>query len=191
MPAFAVLWPRWRQAIHAAAQRGALCFGPNRGSKVTYTSPRSWLPGFEPMDAETGLQAVVKRYLYAYGPATPQQFARWLGMASARRASDVFAALSGDLERVTVEGIECWVVAGDTAVADARPRGVRLLPYFDAYVVGCHPRELLFPGPAQRALTGGQAGNVPVLLVTERQRGCGTCAARAAGSSSPWNRSAR
>lgn len=40
-------------------------------------------------------------------------------------------------------------------------------PYFDAYVVGCQPRELLFPGrAAERALTpSGQAGNYPVLLV--------------------------
>jgi hypothetical protein len=45
-------------------------------------------------------------------------------------------------------------------------RGVRLLPYFDAYGVGSHPRELLFPGDAYtRALAGGQAGNYPVLLV--------------------------
>jgi hypothetical protein len=40
------------------------------------------------------------------------------------------------------------------------------LPYFDAYLIGCHPRAKLFPGrAAERALTGGQAGNVPALLV--------------------------
>nr|WP_236646837.1 crosslink repair DNA glycosylase YcaQ family protein [Micromonospora acroterricola] len=40
------------------------------------------------------------------------------------------------------------------------------MPYFDAYAVGCHPRELLFPGAAaDRALARGQAGNYPVLLV--------------------------
>ena len=44
--------------------------------------------------------------------------------------------------------------------------GVRLLPYFDAYGVGCHPRERLFTGrAAERALARGQAGNYPVLLV--------------------------
>ncbi len=33
-------------------------------------------------------------------------------------------------------------------------------------MVGCHPRERLFPGIAkERALAGGQAGTVPVLLV--------------------------
>ena len=45
--------------------------------------------------------------------------------------------------------------------------GVRLLPYFDAFVVGSRPRHLLYTGRArERALTpSGQAGNYPVLLV--------------------------
>lgn len=43
---------------------------------------------------------------------------------------------------------------------------MRLLPYFDAYVIASHPRARLFPGRAyERALAGGQAGNFPVLLV--------------------------
>ncbi|MFE9772707.1 winged helix DNA-binding domain-containing protein [Streptomyces sp. NPDC005931] len=59
-----------------------------------------------------------------------------------------------------------WVVAGDTDFPSDPPRGVRLLPYFDAYVIAAQPRELLFPGAAyHRALAGGQAGNHPVLLV--------------------------
>jgi hypothetical protein len=46
------------------------------------------------------------------------------------------------------------------------PRGVRLLPYFDAYAIACQPRERLYPGAAwTRALAGNQAGNYPVLLV--------------------------
>ena len=47
------------------------------------------------------------------------------------------------------------------------PDGVRLLPYFDAYVVAGQPRARLFPGAAaKRALSpSGQAGNYPVLLV--------------------------
>jgi len=47
------------------------------------------------------------------------------------------------------------------------PEGVRLLPYFDPYVVGCHPRPQLFPGEAaERGLNRtGQAGTKQVLLV--------------------------
>jgi hypothetical protein len=55
----------------------------------------------------------------------------------------------------------------DGTMPSTAPQGVRLLPYFDAYVVGCHPRALLFPGrAAERALSpSGQAGNFPVLLI--------------------------
>ncbi|WP_226025523.1 winged helix DNA-binding domain-containing protein [Streptomyces hyderabadensis] len=168
MPAFQTMWPRWRQVLHRAGQCGALSFGPNRGRRVTYTRP----PRFTPLPPEEATRLLVRRYLYAYGPATPQHFARWLaappGWAKARYAE---LAAAGAIEEVRFEGAQAWVVAGDTAFPDAAEqdeltRGVRLLPYFDAYVVAAQPRELLFPGAAyRRALAGGQAGNFPVLLV--------------------------
>lgn len=165
MEAFQVKWPRWREAMSEAAYRGAFCFGPNRGNKVTYTNPRRWLPDFQPEDSTIALATFLKRYLYAYGPATPQQFAKWLS-APRGWASDLFASLGNDLQRVELDGDEAWIVAGDTAMPDEPPSGLRLLPYFDAYVVGCHPREKLFPGRASdRALAAGQAGNFPVLLI--------------------------
>lgn len=166
MPAFQGMWPRWRQAITTAARRGALCFGPNRGRNVTYTHPRRWLPGFQPAEGQTALAAVVRRYLHAYGPATPHHFAQWLG-APRRWAAELFDALSSDLQPVEVEGTRAWLAAGDTTAPSTAPHGVRLLPYFDAYVVGCQPRALIFPGrAAKRALTpSGQAGNFPVLLI--------------------------
>jgi hypothetical protein len=78
----------------------------------------------------------------------------------------LFASLSAELQQVELDGALVWLVAGDTSVPATAPQGVRLLPYFDAYVVGCHPRELLFPGrAAERTLAGGQAGNFPVLLI--------------------------
>ena len=165
MPAFQDLWPRWRQAMHTAAHRGVLCFGPNRGRKVTYTNPSSRLPGFAPADGQESLARLVRSYLYGYGPATPHQFARWLS-APVRWATSLFSSLGDDLEAVELGGTQAWVVAGDTAAPDTPPTGVRLLPYFDAYAVGSYPRELLFPGRAfERALAGGQAGNFPVLLI--------------------------
>jgi hypothetical protein len=165
MPAFQGAWPRWRQIEDTAANRGALCFGPDRGRKVTYTNPHRWLPGFRPAEAQAALTELVKRYLHAYGPATPNHFARWLNV-SRRWATDLFDTLSAELGQVELEGTPSWVVAGDTAFPASPPKGVRLLPYFDAFLVGSYPRELLFPGRAyERALAGGQAGNFPVLLI--------------------------
>jgi uncharacterized protein YukE len=165
MPAFQELWPRWRQALTTAAHRGAMCFGPNRGRNVTYTNPHRWLPGFQPIAGPTALAELLRRYLYAYGPASSAHFARWLG-CPAKLAADLFDARADELEPVDVAGAIGWVRAGDTAAPEDAPPSVRLLPYFDSYVVGGQPRELLYPGrAAERALNRGQAGNFPVLLV--------------------------
>jgi hypothetical protein len=166
MPAFQELWPRWRQAVGTAARRGALCFGHNRGRRVTYTSPHRWLPGFVPAEARSAAGELARRYLRAYGPATPKQFAQWLG-AQPRWAAELFEELGDELESVELGGSRAWLVAGDADPPAEPPGGLRLLPYFDAYTVGCHPRELLFPGrAAERALNRtGQAGNFPVLLL--------------------------
>ena len=163
MDAFQDKWPRWRQMESVAANRGALCFGPVRGRRTTYTSPRRWLPGFAPAPAEAALAELVRRFLHAYGPATSAQFARWLGAPPTWTAS-LFDRM-GDLETVEFDGTPAVINKGDVGGADPA-RGLRLLPYFDAYGIACHPRSLLFPGrAAERALTGGQAGNIPLLLL--------------------------
>lgn len=82
MEAFQVKWPRWR---------------------VTYTNPHRWLPGFRRTDGHPALAELVKRYLVAYGPATAQHFAQWLA-APRRWALELFDSLSGELERVDVDG---------------------------------------------------------------------------------------
>ena len=178
MPAFQTLWPRWRQAIQFAAHRGVVCFGPDRGRKITYTSPRHWLPGGvpEPDSAAAAelVAAFVQDYLRAYGPATPANFAKWLA-APTTWSADLFADLAGRgrIVPVDVAGSRAWVTADDLRFPDEPPSGLRLLPYFDAYAVAGQPRELLFPGRAfERATARGQAGNFPLqsCVVSRRRR---------------------
>jgi len=166
MEAFQGKWPRWRQAMTLAAHRGVLCFAPNRGRKVTYTNPLRYLSGVSPLDGSTAQRKLVQQYLHAYGPATPQNFAQWLN-APRGWAGDLFRSLDGEIQQVNFEGTTAWVNADDTTAPTAPSRGVRLLPYFDAYTVASQPRNRLYPGrAAERALTpSGQAGNYPVLLV--------------------------
>ena len=108
----------------------------------------------------------MRGYLHAYGPATPQHFARWLNIPPGY-AAGLFTRLAGALERVDCDDVPGWTVAGDTGAPPRPHRGIRLVPYFDSYVVAGQPRDRLFPGAAAaRALTpSGQAGNYPVLLV--------------------------
>jgi hypothetical protein len=120
------------------------------------------------MDGREALPELVHRYLRAYGPATSGDFARWLGAPPAWTGRLFTDLAAGDrIAEVTFEGAPAWVASGDAAFPDREPeRGVRLLPYFDAYAIACRPRDRLFPGAAHgRALAGGQAGNYPVVLV--------------------------
>lgn len=180
MEAFQTRWPRWRWAQHILAYRGALCFGPNKGRKVSYTSPRRWSPGFTPMGGGEALRRLVLHYLRGYGPASSGEFARWLA-APKLWAGELFASLGAEIEPCSIQesgsgtagaaktgpSATAWRPAGDELPEpDELPRGVRLLPYFDAFGVGSHPRDLLFAGrAADRALAGGQAGNYPLLLI--------------------------
>jgi Winged helix DNA-binding domain len=168
MPAFQELWPRWRQAVGMAGHRGVLCFGPNRGRRVTYTNPRRWLPNFRPRSHDDAIAKVIRDYLFAYGPATPQRFAQWIGAPPAW-AIERFEQCQRQLAEVIFEGTPAWVVEGDTDMPSAKEAvgSVLLLPYFDAYVVGSHPRDPLFPGQAtsRARAPSGQAGNYPVLII--------------------------
>jgi hypothetical protein len=105
-------------------------------------------------------------------------------------AVELFDGLAGDLEQVEVDGAPEWTLAGDTATPPEPYRGIRLLPYFDAFVVAGQPRERLFPGAATaRGLSPG------VRPATTRSFswmvwsvGSGTSGAQVAGSLSPSNR---
>jgi hypothetical protein len=189
MDAFQAKWPRWRMALYDAVTAGAICFGPNRGPKVTWTGVRRLVPGFTPMDGDEAVRALLRAYLWTYGPSTPEWFARWVA-APKPWASKAFASLGEEIAEIEVEGMRAWVLADDrefsaapsatassaavpatapsssTAPSSASSSGVRLLPYFDAYAIAWQPRPVMFPGRAsERALAGGQAGPVPVLLV--------------------------
>src|SRR5262249_45408114 len=105
--------PRGPHPTGRAAPGGVPCSGPAGARRGPCTHPRRWLPGFRPADGDAALRALVTRYLYAYGPATPQHFARWLGIPP-RHAAVLFGAMPGELERVELDGEPGWTLAGDT-----------------------------------------------------------------------------
>lgn len=144
MPAFQELWPRWRQAIDAAAHRGVLCFGRPRGRRVTYTSPRRWIPSLTPVAAHDAVGWLLLHYLRAFGPATPRQFARWIG-ASPGWATEQFRSHRGALVEVQLDGTPAFVARGDHRFEGETPPAALLLPYFDSFVVGSHPLPASFP----------------------------------------------
>lgn len=165
-PSFGGQAPRWQNALGAAANAGLLCFGPHLGNKVTFTRADQWLGGWEEMDDATALQEIFRRYLSTYGPATPRDFAQWFGIQP-RAAADLGRQIADELEEVEVEGWRAWLLAGESEAPWQEAHDeVHLLPHFDCYAIGCHPRERLVP-PEWRArgLAQGSIGHLPLVII--------------------------
>ena len=133
----------WGTVLKPLAWQGVLCYGPSRGSRVTFTAPasvvRGWpaRPGPDPGQAGP---AVVAAYLGAYGPATPAGFSAWMSRGSLRK-TDVrswFAALGSRVTEIDVDGDAAWLLTEhlDELAACPPARGVRLLGGFDQWVLG-------------------------------------------------------
>jgi hypothetical protein len=132
-----ILSSSWGSPLKPSAFRGELCFGPSQGQNVTFVNPRAWLGEWPSIEPEQALQEIGRRYLQAYGPATPIDFTRWWG-ASISAAKKLFRSLGDELEEVEVEG---WRGFALRATLEPMQRlepaeTVQLLPLFDAYTLG-------------------------------------------------------
>ncbi|MEU6572725.1 winged helix DNA-binding domain-containing protein [Streptomyces sp. NPDC046805] len=144
--------------IRRAALRGVLCHGPDRAGEAAFVLSADWLPAGQ--DGPRGEDAEVElahRYLRAYAPAAPEDFASWSGLplSAARRAWRALGA-AGRLTECEVLGQRCALPAAttgeDTAVAGP---DVRLLPAYDNYLVGYRSRALSVPPEHERQVWPG------------------------------------
>lgn len=127
----------WGTPLKLFAFRGDLCFGPNQGQNVTFVNARKWLGQWESVDSEVAFQEIARRYLRAYGPLTPRNFARWWNEGRVNVAKKLFKQIEDELELVDVEGWQAWALRSTIEpMQQATVSGVvRLLPLFDAYVL--------------------------------------------------------
>ena len=172
---------RWHHLIAAAAYTGRLCFGRNRGNRVTFVRPDQWLGEWESRDESEALQEAARRYLAAYGPARDVDFAHWLWI-DRRAAASVFEQLRGELVEVELDGVRAWQSPVQRRTRASKRRAIRLLPEYDCYVIGASPpgkaRQHVTEAAARRIFDGG-AGPHPALVVdgtvagawTRRRRG--------------------
>ena len=156
----------WGALLKPSAHRGDLCFGPNRGRNVTFVRPDRWLGGLAKVDPDDAAREVTRRFLATYGPATADDFARWIGLRTAQ-PKRMLAALGDELAEVKVGDRNAHALAADLdALRSAgRPEGVRLLPAFDPFVVGTRPRDHLVAKPHEAAIYRAQGWISPVVLV--------------------------
>lgn len=113
----------------------ALVQGPPQGSRITLARPDQWIDGWHEVEQWAAQREVLRRFLWAYGPARAADFRAWFGDLS-------FDDL--EVEEVDVEGHPAYVLAGDADFPKPE-RSVRLLPEYDVYVMGFREREQLVP----------------------------------------------
>jgi hypothetical protein len=155
----------WGTLLKPIAWQGHLVFGPNRGTRVTFTTPESasaaWAGIRDPDEA--GPQ-VAARYLAAYGPATLDNFRAWLARPAKRELRRWFAA--ADAIEVDVDGTPAFVRAADLDDL-ARPRPtdtVRLLGGFDQWVLGPGTGDSRILATARRSAVSKTAGWIAPLV---------------------------
>jgi hypothetical protein len=156
-----VLGSGWGTLLKPLAWWGVLCQGPARGNRVTFVSPADTVPGWTgvpgrdrrgtPLAGDGGAdpgesldeaaRVVIRDYLAAYGPSTPEVFDKaWLSRGVTRKAMlrGWFAALGDELTTVDVEGAPSLMLTADVdeLVAQRPSESVRLLAGFDQYILG-------------------------------------------------------
>jgi len=97
-----------------------------------------------------------RRYIHAFGPATPGAFAWWAGL-SPPDARQVWARLAGELLRVDFCGQQAWILAEDEPLLRSPPPlpHVRLLVAPDLRLLG-QDRTGRFAGPGMKRHTPAQ-----------------------------------
>ncbi|MGV9409574.1 winged helix DNA-binding domain-containing protein [Nocardia sp. NPDC003693] len=167
----------WGAVLKPLAWQGALCHGPVDGTTVTFTHPAHLIPGWKGIpDADAAAPEVIRAYLGAYGPATPETFDAWLSRGSIRKPvlRRWFADLGDDITEVEVEGRRGYLRTEhvEELISIEPATSARLLGSFDQYVLGPGTNDTVLLPAAHRAKVSRAAGWIsPLVLVDGRITG--------------------
>ncbi len=149
---------------------GLICYGPPQGQEVTFIRVAQWLPAYKEIAEDEARQILLRRYLCAYGPATPQDFARWTGIAMTE-VKTVFAALAEELREVESAQTKSFILRKDyePLCASTTPETtLRLLPSFDPYMLGQVDKSLLVDEKNYKRVYRNQGWLSHVILLNGR-----------------------
>jgi len=152
-----------------ASAEAQICRGPERGPHPSFVLVRDWIGEPEPMDRDVALGELAVRFLKAHGPAAPTDLAAWSGIRAgdARRA---WAGIDDRLVEVATARGALWSLR--RSATEAPPDIVRLIPWWDEYLLGWKDRELVAPRDHWRMINRDAGGWLnPTILVDGRAVG--------------------
>lgn len=143
--------------------KGLVVFGEREGISPTFTSPLRWL-GHKLVPSAQGTAELARRFLHAYGPATPRAFADWLGSTPAQ-AKRLWQQIEEELEPVTAAGKKAFILQSDRESfrrADTEEALLLLGPH-DPYL-DIRDRAILLEDTAAQRQVWRTVGNPGVVL---------------------------
>lgn len=143
--------------------KGLVVFGEREGISPTFTSPLRWL-GHKLVPSAQGTAELARRFLHAYGPATPRTFAEWLGSTPAQ-AKRLWRQIEEELEPVTATGKKAFILQADREsfrCADTEEALLLLGPH-DPYL-DIRDRAILLEDTAAQRQVWRTVGNPGVIL---------------------------
>jgi hypothetical protein len=159
--------------LHLAGARGVICSGPSEANESTFVRADAWVPGWQDLRGEPAEEELLRRYLRGFGPATPEDFQTWTQMRLLD-ARAIWKRVEDELTPVDLEGRDAWVLRDDrNELATSAIGGptVRLLPYFDSFLLGHRGREHLTQARHVKKVYRNQGWVAPVVLVDGRAEG--------------------
>ena len=143
--------------------KGLVVFGEREGISPTFTSPLRWL-GHKLVPSAQGTAELARRFLHAYGSATPRAFADWLGSTPAQ-AKRLWRQIEEELEPVTAAGKKAFILQADRESfrrADTEESLLLLGPH-DPYL-DIRDRAILLEDTAAQRQVWRTVGNPGVIL---------------------------
>ncbi len=159
-----------------AALEGLICLGPDRGTEPTYVLLNDWIDHDRTghsLSEDEAYAELTRRYLSAYGPATPGDQAAWSGLPLSKTRS-AWQRLESELLEIETAGSTFWMLKTQAARLDELPTPipiVRLLPRFDIYLLGYQKRDLAVPSQYAKHINAGGGIVHPAVLVDGRTVG--------------------
>ena len=136
--------------FHLAAIEGVIAVAPALDQKQSFVAA----PPSQPVPREEGYARLARRFLGAYGPATPRDLAYWgkVTVTDARRAFEAGA----ELDRIGTPLGQMWALPGTADSPRLDAPVVTLLPVWENYLLGYEDRSPAVPPPHDRMPGAGK-----------------------------------
>lgn len=146
--------------VHAPSGR-PWSFGPRK----SYIAARSWPLLADSGASAAGLQALIKRYLAGFGPASMADVAQFT-MVYRPLVKEALNVLASELERLEgPDGRELYDIPGAPRPDEATPAPPRLLGMWDSILLAYLDRSRVIPPEYRTRVTRSNGDVLPTLLV--------------------------